>query len=251
MLFAAGRSGLVGLLILIAVLYYSGAGSWVLTRVKHLDEACYGAVASHSWASSLANPVCGSIAKGFAAVETAAANVQDRFDQWRQGVVGNSMGKLDSYTNALRDRFGSLASSQQELAQMIKSGPRLGTNLPAAAQFQQAIDSFAIGQLYMKDSATMTQALPWLQYGAAQPQGFGVASQLTLGNLYAQGGPGVPANPQLAQSYLEQAKNSIGILSSSNTQQSQQLLQTLPASPDVLAKQLERTIRDLRASVNK
>lgn len=248
----AGRGGLIGLLVFVAVLYFSGAGKWMSAQLSQMDTACYTAMSSAQWASPYAQTVCGGVAKGMSAIDHAATWVGDYIGDWRETLGGSSLHKISTYTSAFGERLSSLSSSQAELDRLITSGPKFyGQSIPTAEQFQTAMDSFAIGQLYMRDSATISQALPWLQNGAAQPQGFGVASQLTLGSLYAQGGQGVPQDPQMAVAYLEQAKQSIGMLSSSNTPQSQQLLHTLPAPPEVMTKQLEQAIRSIQTSARR
>ena len=71
-------------------------------------------------------------------------------------------------------------------------------------------------------------------------------SQLALANLYLKGGQGVAANPGAAASYLTQANGSLGQLSTSNSPQAQQMLGTLPVSPQVLQQQILNTLQQLK-----
>jgi TPR repeat protein len=71
-------------------------------------------------------------------------------------------------------------------------------------------------------------------------------SQLQLGNLYMTG-QGVPQNNQAASTYLQQANDSITTLMKSHTPQSQQLLSSLPGSPEQIKIQLQITIRQLES----
>jgi cytochrome c551/c552 len=70
-------------------------------------------------------------------------------------------------------------------------------------------------------------------------------SQLSLGNMYAKGSYGVPANPQIASAYLGQANQSIALLSATDTPQSRQILKSLPMEPQRMQREIERIMRDL------
>jgi len=141
--------------------------------------------------------------------------------------------------------IASLASPADNLASLIHKGPG-GVWGGGVSPFQQAIDSFAIGQSFLKQGDSASAAVPWLQQGAAQPQGFGVMSQLSLANLYAGGANGVVADPQRAQYYLQEALRSMATLSGSNTKQSQQLLKNLPGSPEKIKSDIEKAILQLQ-----
>lgn len=239
----ARSSGLV-ILIVIAALYYSGAGSWMLARLKGLDSQCYAGLSQLG--AQVANPVCAMIAKTSASIEQFSDSIGQRLEHWQSSIFGSGgVDKLRSLASGLGDNVASLASSGDALTKLMSSGP---ANLATAGQqsFQQAIDSFTIGQGFLKGGGT-AQALPWLQQGALQPQGFGVMSQLTLGSLYANGGQGIAVNPQRAEFYLNQARQSIALLSGSSSPQAQQLLSSLPGSPQKIQMDLERAIREIRS----
>ena len=242
-----GVRGLVGLIVVVAVLYFTGAGAWVWERVRHLDEACYSAMSSGAAAPS-AGAICGKLSVALDGVDralTSASNhARSLYDQLRGGLGGSN--KLDGYVATFQDKLSALASSQERLSQMVRSGPSVNSRTDVAGQFQQAVDSFSISQTYLKDPTTMPQALSWLRTGASQPQGFGVMSQLTLGSLYAKGGQGVEKDPRMAEYYLTQAKESIARLSTNGSPQSQQLIKALPEKPEIMLFQLDQEIQALR-----
>lgn len=239
----ARSSGLL-ILIVIAALYFSGAGSWMMRSLKGLNSNCYSGLSQLG--PQVANPVCAMVAKASAGIEEFAASIGQRLERWQSGVFGtDGVGRLRSLASGFGDGVASLASSGDALSQLIRSGPASLAN-SGQQSFQQAIDSFAIGRGFLEEGGAV-QALPWLQQGALQPQGFGVMSQLTLGNLYANGGQGIAVNPQRAEFYLNQARQSISLLSGSGSPQAQQILQRLPGSPQKIQADLERAIREIRA----
>lgn len=238
------RSGGFLVLIVIAVIYFSGAGSWMLARLKGLDSNCYSGLAQLG--AQVANPVCAIIAKTSAGIEEFADSIGQRLEHWQSSVFGSGgVDRLRSLASGLGDGVASLASSGDALSELISSGPASLANT-GQQSFQQAIDSFTIGQSFLKGGGT-EQALPWLQQGAQQPQGFGVMSQLTLGSLYANGGQGIAVNPQRAEFYLNQARQSITLLSGSNSPQARQILSSLPGSPQKIQTDLQRAIVEIRA----
>ncbi len=240
------RGGILGILILAGVIYSTDAGGWLWARVKNLDDSCYAGLTRID--AALANPICGGLAKGIEGIEKATTNVSGMLAGWSQRFMGNSsVNAVEYFTSGMREQLQKIASPQSTLAQMMSAGPQTKmSSTSTTQQLQQAIDSFAIGQHYLTEAGQPSQGIPWLQRGAEQPQGFGLMSQLTLGSLYTQGGQGVPANPQAAQAYLRQAKDSIVLLSASNSPQAQQLLKTLPASPQNILSQIDRILRDMK-----
>lgn len=234
--------GISGLLIIVAVLYFTGAGSWLWNNVKHLDTVCYGAVEQAG--ASMASPICDAVGKGVAVLDTALSGIGDKLNSWEEQTFGDTSG-ISGMTSSIGERLGSLASSSDTLTRMMQAGP--GSLSGARQSIQQAIDSFTIGQGYLQQGgdASSAQAVQWFQSGAQQPQGYGLMSQLELGNLYMTG-QGVPQSNQTASVYLQQASNSITTLMGSNTPQSQQLLGSLPGSPQQVKLQLDTAIRQLR-----
>lgn len=239
------RGGGFLILIVIGALYFSGAGGKMLANLQGLNTNCYAGLSRLG--PQVANPICNALSKAITGIEDFSASIAQRLEQWQYNLFGGEgADKLRAMASSLENSVGGLASSGDALAKLISSGP---ASLAASGQhsFQQAIDSFAIGQGFLKGGGG-AQALPWLQQGALQPQGFGVMSQLTLGSLYANGGQGIAANPQRAEFYLNQAMQSISQLSGSNSPQAQQILQSLPGSPQKIQMDLERAIIEIRAS---
>lgn len=238
------RNGLGGLLVVGALVYFTGAGGWVMERAQKLDANCYGVLADLG--ESVANPVCNGLAGGMQAIQNISASVSHTVSEWRDRLLNTGdLNRLNEYVSGFEQRVASFSSSKEQLTQLIQQGPSALNGQSLTQQFQQAVDSFAIGQLYLKDGNN-SAAMPWLQQGASQQGGFGLMSQLTLGNMYAQGGQGVARDPQAATQYLIQAQQSLGQLSAGNTQQSQLLLQSLPVPPQQLRQQIEQAIQQLR-----
>jgi hypothetical protein len=240
------RGGILGIVILGAVLYFTDAGNWLWSRVKTIDDSCYAGLTQVD--AAIANPVCGTLAKGIDGIDKVLTDVSASLASWRQSFMGTTnYNAFEYFTGDMRTQLSKLASPQSTLAQMISAGPQAKVYATSVTQqWQQAVDSFAIGQHYLTETGQPSQGITWLQRGAEQPQGFGLMSQLTLGSLYTQGAQGVPANPQVAQVYLRQAKDSIVLLSANNSPQAKQLLGTLPASPEIVLGQIDRILRDMK-----
>lgn len=243
----AGSSGCVGLLVVVAAIYFSDAGSWMARQLNAINDNCYTTLSGVG--AEIANPVCQGVAAGFNAANQVVAAASDKMGDIKQRILGNSsMEILDGFVSDLAENVIDLASPSSDLTRMMSLGPNNPQTFAANQPFQSAIDSFAIGQSFLNDSGMIFQGIPWLKHGAQQPMGYGVMSQLTLGNVYLKGGPGIPANPNIAAAYLQQASQSISVLSTSNTPQSQQLLKTLPMSPPQMQREIERVMRELKSA---
>lgn len=238
------RGGMVGILLIGSALYFTDAGSVMFRNIRGLSDNCYGAISGAG--SSISYPVCGALSRGVDGLERFGSTVSATLNGWRQRVMGNrGLSGLDSLTQELHGRLAGLTSSNENLTQMMRRGSGVANSGSAAQRLQQAVDSFAIGQRYLSDPEQASQAMPWLKRGAAQPEGFGMMSQLTLGNLYRHGGKGVQANPKVARAYLQQARDSLATLSSSNSPQALQLLQALPATPQAMQQQIDQAMREI------
>ncbi|MDX2095185.1 MAG: hypothetical protein SFW64_04520 [Alphaproteobacteria bacterium] len=243
-MFGTTRGSLGGLVLIGGLVYFTGAGNWALNNLKGLDANCYSGLSRLG--TSVANPVCSGLAKGMEAIDKAATAASVQIDGWKRDLLGmDGFSKLDAMAASLGKSVSGLTSPGDTLTQMMRNGP--GAVRGGQQPFQQAIDTFAIGQGLLGQGGATAQAVPWFQQGAQQPQGYGVMSQIALGNLYAKGGQGVPADPQRAYYYLDRARQSIAALSASNNPQAQQMLRSLPASPQKIQADLERVILDLRA----
>ena len=242
----AGSSGCVGLLVIAGALYFSGAGNWMARQLNAINDNCYTTLSGVG--AEIANPVCQGVAAGFSAADQMLMAASDKIGDMKQRILGNSnIEVMDGFVSGLAESVIDLASPSTDLTRMMSLGPNNPQTFGANQPFQSAIDSFAIGQSFLNDSGMIFQGIPWLKHGAQQPMGYGVMSQLTLGNVYLKGGPGIPANPNIAAAYLQQASQSISVLSTSNTPQSQQLLKTLPMSPQQMQREIERVTRKLKS----
>ena len=251
-MFRGGGVGLGGLLIVIAALYFTGAGSWMLNRIQNLPDQCY--AASMQIAPSIGDPICRGLGKAVTVVVNYSNSASASLHALREKILGGGSSSSSTGTSSLgssiQESIASLSSSADQLQQMISDGPQQITGGNAGQQFQRAVDSFTIGQQYAS-SGNAAQAIPWLQQGARQPRGFGVMSQLSLANMYRVGGRGVAADPVKAQTYYGLASNSLGELSQSNTPEAQQLLQTFPASPQAVQQEIAQTIASMKNSIHR
>ncbi len=241
-----GGIGLGGILIIGGVLYFTGVGSWIWRGVSQLDQSCYGLLSEIG--TSIGTPVCAAVGRGIENLGEAGEDVEGHVSDWWHGLW--SRGGIDGLGNDLRDRLSRFTSSSDTLSQMMEHGAHLHIGKDLGEQFQQAIDSFSIGQHYL-DNGSTAQAMPWLEQGAAQPGGYGLFSQLQLGNLYGSGGDGVTPNPELAAQSYEQAQQSLQQLMASNTPEAQQMLQSMQQSPEELKQQINQALSQLRVRMHK
>ncbi|MFM9889751.1 MAG: hypothetical protein ACKVOE_03770 [Rickettsiales bacterium] len=246
MLFRASKSGGAGimtLLLIVAALYFTGAGSWMWKRMHGLRDGCYGALASAG--SSVAGPVCKGLSRAIDAGDHLGDSLQLAIGDMRQRFgLGGTGGSMQALGNSLQQRLSGLGSSSDELARLIGEGPRALLRGNAAQQLRNGVDSFTIGSQFLRQGST-AQALPWLQQGASLPSGYGLMSQLSLGDLYTRGGNGIAPDAAKASIYYQQAQQSLSSLSSSNSPQAQQILQSLPGSPTAISAQLNQVLGNL------
>ena len=248
MLFPSSRGGLSALLIIGAIVYFSGAWPWITNKLKGLDTTCYSALADIG--GSMTQPICGALANGLSFMDRMGGMAHERIARLGDSLgLSNSVGVLQEYTQKVASQAAGLRSSQDALAQLIARGPNLSGAGSLNQQLQQAVDSFAIGQSYLVDAKSPQQALPWLQAGASMPQGFGLLSQLSLAQAYASGSQGIPKDTGSAQTYLKQANGSIEMLMGNNSPQAQQILKMLPVPPGELQNQIQRAIKQMQLDV--
>jgi len=237
------KGGLWAIIIVGGALYYTGAGEKLWTQVKSLDSSCYSAMSSLG--SEIANPVCGTVSKAIHGLDGVGRDIGNHVKAAWQKLASQFTDSSYSGLSAVSQQISSLASSSNVLSKMMGAGPQGLGGGSASQQLQQALDSFVIGQRFLTDSGSSAQAMPWLKQGAAQP-GYGVLSQLSLGDLYSKGGHGIAANPVQAQAYYQKAVESLNILAQSNTPQAQQLLKSLPVSPQILKQQLQDALAQIK-----
>jgi len=175
------RGGFGALLIVVGVLYFTGAGKWLWSHVQELDTACYTGLMRIS--PTISTPVCGSVEKGLATIDAYASRAGEAISQLEQRIANvlGARGLSDSISGMV-SRIGALSSSNETLKAMMEAGPGK-LRLATGQSLQQAIDSFTIGQSYLNYTGGESQALEWFRHGASQPGGYGVMSQLALGNI--------------------------------------------------------------------
>jgi len=252
-LFARRRSGLGlgGILIIGAVLYYSGAGTWLWNRIQSLGGSCYALIQETNFHE--ASPVCDGLSKGLARLSSGTGDIMQRL---RMGVGQNTdrlVGDMGSFSQALfnsiapgNNFLSSMASPSEQLQKMMRQSPAYASiSASTGGRLQAALDQFVIGQHFLQNDQA-SQAMPWLQESAQQPGGYGVLSQLSLGDLYKSGNYGIGQDNAAARSYYQQALQSVNMLQQDGSVQSQQLLNSVTTNPDVLRRQLEAQIQRLR-----
>lgn len=243
------KNVLGGIVIIGGVLYFTSAGDWLWERIKGLDSVCYSVMPGVN--PSLTSPLCGGLASAVTTLDQLAQDFSGTIDRWYDDyMVGDGNYKsLDEFTRGLRARMDSLSSPREKLYKMMNDGPyssSVDTNNQAAS-LQEAIDAYTIGQSYLSTRTTAELSMRWLELGARQDNGYGLMSQITLGNAYASGNKGIAADPQKALAYLQQAQESLRVLTTTNTPQAQQLLRSLPSSPAQINQQINQTMMQLRS----
>lgn len=153
-------------------------------------------------------------------------------------------GGIDDTLSQYAKHIGAYTSSADELKRMIAQGPSVSMGAPAE-QYKLAMDSFTIGSSYAENRTSSGLAVPWFEQGAAQQQGFGLMSQLALGQIYANG-QGVPQNMLQARYNFQRAQQSLYILMNSNNPQAKQILKNLPVTPRAVQEQIEHALHELQ-----
>lgn len=250
MLFARRRArgpGLLGLVVIAGLLYFTGAGAWLWERTKQLPAACYEALSGMGSAAS----VCDALGSGIGALDHAGSSVSNTVKGWLGMATDQAGSGLSQFSQQLLAPFGNgglgrSISGGDALNALMQRGPlQLPDSARASEQLRMALDQFVIGQQQLQGGETK-QALPWFQQSAQQPGGYGVLSQLTLGDLYRTGNHGVGVNPSASAHYYEMAQASIQSLQGSNAPEAKQLLGGLPAEPGVLTQQIVQIVQSLK-----
>jgi hypothetical protein len=244
------RGGLTGIIIIGAALYFTGAASWLWDRYKALDGQCYSGLTAIE--PSVATTVCPWVSKLIHASQDMVTAADDQIDLIRQRIAGaTNFDQLTRLTDEIGTSFEAMAGGSDAIARITAAGPQaLGMGLSAGSVesfFRKSVDSYAVAHQIMSKTGNAQQSIPWLSQGAAQPEGFGVLSQLKLADIYIKGAPGIPKNPAYAQHYLKQAQGSLGLLQGSNSPQAQQMLSALSKDPKALSAQISRVMRQLQA----
>jgi hypothetical protein len=249
-----GGPGILGALAVVGLLTFTSAGSWLLARTQDLSANCYSLVPRAAY--NIGGRICSGLAWAVDGVTRTAETV----GSWTQGARGLKQDITDSIpfsgdryalSRSLENAVAGLSSSTERLNDMVRAGPQ-SLSLSGgsvAQQFQQAVDSFTIGQHYMRSGGeNSAYAVPWLQQGARQPNGFGMLSQLSLGDIYRNGTGGVKVDAGRAEAYYRQAEQSLSDLSRSNAPEAQQILGSLPVSKVEMQQKISTAIREARAA---
>jgi TPR repeat protein len=238
------RNVLSGAVILGVAMHYTGAGEVVWSRMKTLDASCYSGLSRIG--ASMADPLCGGIAKAVQALDGMGTEVGDRVKAVHQSINQRILGIAESGSIGDLGRVLDDTTLSDRLTRVVEGGPKVIRGGSTAAQFQQATDNFTIGQHFMNyDGGAVTRALPWLQQGASQ-QGYGVMSQLSLGDLYRKGGAGMDPNPAIAENYYRQAQSSIALLTKHNSPEARALLEQLPLKPQAMMQQIDTALAQMK-----
>lgn len=242
---------LTGILIIAALLYFTGAGAWLWARIQQLPEGCYALLSEIG--TSAGQPVCDGLAQGLSSVGDGTSGVMDRIKNTMGSGTDNAVANMEEYANGLFARVGGsesslsgLTSSGSRLREMMDQQPIVLPSIADSGQrLRMALDQFVIGQHYLQGPQP-AKALPWLQRSAQQPGGYGVLSQLTLGDMYRNGGYGVGANTNVSRQYYEGAYRSISELQTNGGGEAQQLLNSLPTAPEQLKAQLQQQLQRMK-----
>jgi len=229
---ASGIS-LTGILVVGGVLYFTGAGAWLWERTKQLDGACFQAL--QQMGTVYGSPICEGLSQilhraesGAEQLGTSVSNVVRSGGQRASADLGRFADQLLQNIGGPGSSLSNMTSSGRQLQRMMEGQPALlSATTSAKLRLRTAMDQFVIGQHHLQLQAPH-EALRWLGQSANQPGGYGVLSQLQLGDLYQQGNYGVPKNPQAAAYYYAQAKQSVQALRSDPSDEAKALLMSVP-----------------------
>jgi len=244
---------MIRLLIVIAaavgIFYYTNAGDRIMGALAQLEPACN--QAGNQLSPAIAGRFCGAIGNGVRYLDQAAGNFKGFTEDHLAGILNfGRSSTLEQYSgeavggSTMAQITNALSSSAQALQEKINAGP-LAANSNEASPMQRALDDFTIGQRYKNEGGADNNAVSWFQQGAATP-GYGVMSQISLGDMYRSGGDGVSADPQVASNYYAQALQSINLLEGDRSAQAKQILQSFGGSTEQLKQQLQATINSLK-----
>lgn len=241
--------GLILVATLVVVFSATNASDVLWTRVSQLSGQCYVVLGRH--APELANPVCKTVSMAIYGAAQGVGYVRSQAKDWYYILMGKT--GLDYVVRTLSDvgdSLGSTASPADVLQRLVAQGPsRFSQSLDSTnltQSFQASIDSYVIGQNYLRAEGDAARAIPWLENGAKQPMGLGVFSQLALGQLYLSGAPGVQPSPEMALQYLQQSKASMAMLQSSDSPQAKSVLAAMNSNPETAVRQIETLITEIR-----
>jgi hypothetical protein len=242
--------GLLTLLIIGGALYYTGALPVVWNYIKNAGSACYSLANSVGFGGQ---SICGAIGNFMGMIDRNVdglgdgmgswfADAEQQFDeQWAGSETRMGLEQLTAQVDDVMKSFtrSSLVSPPSTLDSLMRTGP---AGMPQASgetgQLQSAMDSFAISQQLMRSQPALS--MEWMQKGATMGA-FGLPSQLSLGNVYANSG-----NTAAASVYYNQALQSLNALQGSQSPASQQMLGSMSVPPQQLQQQIIAAIKQMQ-----
>ena len=230
MLFGRRRRGigLSGLLVIGAILYFSGAAGWVWGRLLQFEPQCYSLLAEMG--TTMGGGLCNGIGRTVQATDRTIKDLDGSIARGVDSVRGMIEGRTGLSTAIgeveVSQTLAKLGSSSSELGLLFRYGPKsVGGNANSTEKLRSALDHFTIAQRYMGgDGESAYRAVPWLEQGARVDEGYGLLPQLSLAELYRGGTPDVQQNPVQAIQYYREAYRSIDLLQQANSPEAQRLL---------------------------
>ncbi len=218
--------GFTGVLLVIGLLYFTGAGAWLWQRLERFGSDCYAMMATTGVGQTRL------LCDGASRIIVWVGDLPEQFHRGVDGLKARfgfqaALPDTAGIQDEVSRRLAALGSSGEAWKQRLQAGPSSLWQGDARSQLQQAMDHFTIANQYFSHGST-SEAVAWLRNGASAPSGYGVMSQWQLGNIYSQGGGGITADSGKARLYYEQARQSLRQLESSSAPEAQQLLSSLP-----------------------
>lgn len=233
--------GLVGLLVIGGALYYTGMLPAAWDHIKNAGNHCYAALSGIGVGGQ---SVCGAVNGVVGMIDRSVSGMGNEFSGWmgetEQQFNDSSNGLMQQVNQLMGSFSGSgLTSGERALASIMQRGPAgLQVGAGDMAQLRGAMDSFAISQQLMRSEPSLS--MEWMQKGASMGA-YGMPSQLSLGNVYAQSG-----NNAAAAVYYQQALGSLQALQGSQSPAAQQMLGGMNVSPAVLTQQITAAIKQMQ-----
>lgn len=242
--------GLFSLIVIGGILYATGVLPAAWDYIKNAGNACYSLTNSVGIGGQ---SICGAVTSFMDMVDRNLtglgggvgnwfSDIEQKFnEQWANSKTRIELVNLTDQVDTAKESLlrSGLVSSQPTLDSLIQTGP---SSLPVGGGeiglLKGSLDSFAISQ--QLSSTQPALSLEWLQKGASVGA-FGLPSQLSLGNAYANSGQN-----GAAAAYYHQALQSLNALRSNNSPASQQLLGSLGASPQELQAQIIAAIKQIQ-----
>lgn len=246
----SGGGGILTLAVILGVLYYTGLLPKAWDHIKESGNYCSSALGSVGYG---VQSVCGTLNAGLNAIDEGVEGAGSSIREWVGDVsdqassdweTSDTRMSIEGLGNQLQHALSSfsssgLTSSQSSLEALMRVGPG-GASFGSGQmdQMRGALDSFAIGQQLKSSQPGLS--MEWMQKGASMGE-FGLPSQLSLGNIYANSG-----NNYAAAAYFQQAQGSLSALQASNSPASQQMLQGMSVSPQKLQEQITAAIKQMK-----